>query len=51
MENEVLTLAKPRKSGLIHLIFSRFFVIVILLAVQIAMVITIYVKLYQYLLL
>ena len=49
MENEVLTLAKPRKSGLIHLIFSRFFVIVILLAVQIAMVITIYVKLYQYL--
>ena len=49
MENEVLTLAKPRKSGLIHLIFSRFFVIVILLAVQIALVITIYVKLYQYL--
>ena len=49
MENEVLTLAKPRKSGLIHLIFSRFFVIVILLAVPIALVITIYVKLYQYL--
>ena len=37
--DEVLTLAKPRKKGLVSLIFSRFFVIVILLAIQIAFIV------------
>ena len=49
MEEEVLRLAKPRKKNLMHLIFSRFFVIVLLLALQVTLVVMIYVKLYQYL--
>ncbi len=40
MNNEVLTLGKPRKKGLMGLIFSRFFVIVILLALQVALVVS-----------
>ena len=43
MENEVLMLSKPRKKGLIHLLFSRFFLIVILLAVQVMLIVSIYV--------
>ncbi len=37
--NETLTLAKPRKKGLLSLIFSRFFVIIIMLAIQIALIV------------
>ena len=42
-------LAKPRKKGLLHLVFSRFFVIVILLALQIAVTISFYVWLRDFL--
>ena len=48
MENETLSLAKPRKGGLVSLIFSRFFVIVILLALQVALVVLVYMKLFEY---
>ena len=40
--SEIYRLAKPRKKGLFHLIFSRFFVIVLLIAVQVALVISFY---------
>ena len=40
--DEVLTLAKPKKKGLLRLIFSRFFIIVGLLILQILMVISFY---------
>ena len=40
--SNITRLAKPRKKGLLHLIFSRFFVIVLLLIVQIVLVISIY---------
>lgn len=40
--SDVYRLAKPRKKGLLSLVFSRFFVIVILLIVQILMVISFY---------
>ena len=45
MENEenVVRLAKPRKKGLLHLIFSRFFVIALLLALQVAIIVVAYV--------
>ena len=46
--DEVLTLAKPRKKGLVSLIFSRFFVIVILLAIQIAFIVVFNVWLHDY---
>ena len=49
MDGEVLSLAKPRKKGLLGLIFSRFFVIMILLAIQVILVVVIYVNLVQYL--
>ena len=40
--DEVYRLAEPRKKGLIHLIFSRFFIIVVLLILQILMTISFY---------
>ena len=40
--SDIYRLAKPRKKGLIHLLFSRFFVIVLLLIVQILLVISFY---------
>ena len=40
--DEVVRLAKPRKKGLLHLIFSRFFLIVGLLVLQILLVISFY---------
>ena len=40
--DDVVRLAKPRKKGLFHLIFSRFFVIVFLLGIQIGLVISFY---------
>ena len=40
--NDVLRLAEPRKKGLVHLIFSRFFLIVLLLAAQILLTISFY---------
>lgn len=40
--NDVVSLAKPRKKGLLHLIFSRFFLIVGLLILQLLIVITFY---------
>jgi len=40
--SDVYRLAKPRKKGLIHLVFSRFFVIVLLLIVQVLLVISFY---------
>ena len=39
--SDIYRLAKPRKKGLIHLVFSRFFVI-LLLAAQLAFVISFY---------
>ncbi|MBQ9065246.1 MAG: cardiolipin synthase [Blautia sp.] len=41
-ESDVYRLAKPRKKGLLRLIFSRFFVIVLLLIVQILITISLY---------
>lgn len=45
MENEenVVRLAKPRKKGILRLIFSRFFVIALLLALQVAIIVVAYV--------
>ena len=40
--SDVYRLAKPRKKGLIHLVFSRFFVIVVLLVVQLLLVFSFY---------
>lgn len=40
--SDIYRLAKPRKKGLIHLLFSRFFVIVLLLIVQLLLVISFY---------
>ena len=40
--DDVVRLAKPRKKGLLHLVFSRFFLIVGLLVLQILLVISIY---------
>ena len=42
MSDEVYRLAEPRKPGLLHLLFSRFFLIVVLLLVQIALVFSFY---------
>ena len=41
-EGKVIRLAKPLKKGLLRLVFSRFFVFVILLAAQIALMIFVY---------
>jgi len=43
MEEESLRLAKPIKKGLLHLVFSRFFIFILLILVQVAIVVTIYV--------
>ena len=40
--NEVYRLAEPRKNGLLHLVFSRFFVILLLVALQVVLVILFY---------
>ena len=44
MDNEenVVRLAKPQKKGLLSLVFSRFFVIVLLLVVQVVLVVGVY---------
>ncbi|MGN1399153.1 MAG: cardiolipin synthase [Erysipelotrichaceae bacterium] len=47
-EEEVYRLAKPKRKGLLPLIFSRFMLIVLLLILQIALVITFYGWLNQY---
>lgn len=49
MDNDVMILAKPRKKGLFGLLFSRFFVIVILLALQIGLIVLVYIRLYEFL--
>ena len=41
-EERVVRLAKPLKKGLLHLIFSRFFVIILLLVLQILILIAAY---------
>ena len=45
MENEenVVRLAKPKRKGLLSLIFSRFFVIALLLAIQVGVIIVAYI--------
>ena len=40
--SDIYRLAKPRKKGLIHLVFSRFFVILLLLVAQLAVVVRFY---------
>ena len=40
--SDVYRLAKPRKKGLIHLLFSRFFLIVLLLLVQVFFIVSFY---------
>ena len=42
MENEVLRLARQRKRGLLHLIFSRFFAFVLLLLLQVVLILSVY---------
>ena len=46
--DETFRLAKPRKKGIFHLLFSRFFVIVILLALQVALTVSFYLWLYDF---
>ena len=41
-EKEIFRLAKPRKKGLLQLIFSRFLIIVLLLALQVLLYLTIF---------
>ena len=40
--SDIYRLAEPRKKGLLHLIFSRFFVIILLIALQLGMYISFY---------
>ncbi|MBO4898051.1 MAG: cardiolipin synthase [Clostridia bacterium] len=40
--SEILRLAEPRKKGLLHLLFSRFFVIVLLILLQVALYVFLY---------
>ena len=40
--DETFRLAKPRKKGIFNLLFSRFFVIVVLLAIQVALTVSFY---------
>ena len=48
-DNDILRLAKPRKKGLWRLIFSRFFVILSLIVLQIAIVYYMFVRFSRYL--
>ena len=41
---KTVRLAKPKKKGLMHLVFSRFFIIAILLALQVAVMFLVYFK-------
>jgi len=41
-DNEIYRLAKPPKKGLLHLVFSRFFLILVLVALQLLMVVSFY---------
>lgn len=47
-ENGIYRLAKPKKKGLLHLVFSRFFVIVLLLLLQVVLFVGFYRWLYGY---
>ena len=40
--NDVYRLAKPRKKGLLHLVFSRFFLILLLVLLQLLLVVAVY---------
>ncbi|MBQ7535077.1 MAG: hypothetical protein IJT43_05590, partial [Stomatobaculum sp.] len=42
-EERVVRLAKPIKSGLLHLLFSRFLIIALLLVLELALIISVYV--------
>ncbi len=48
-EHEVMRLAKPKKKGLLRLIFSRFFVILSLIILQIAIIYSVFAKFAQFL--
>ena len=47
-DNEIYRLAKPKKKGLLPLIFSRFFVIVLLLLLQVVLLVGLYLWLNDY---
>ena len=47
-DTNIIRLAKPRKKGILSFIFSRFLFIAILLGLQVALYISIFVWLYQY---
>ena len=47
-EEVVCRLAKPRKKGLLSLIFSRFMIIAILLVLEVALIVSIYFFLYEH---
>ena len=47
-ENEIFRLAKPKKKGFLHLLFSRFFVIVLLLLLQVVLLAGFYLWLNDY---
>ncbi|MBQ9662106.1 MAG: cardiolipin synthase [Oscillospiraceae bacterium] len=49
MEENVVRLAKPRKKGLLYLVFSRFFIIALLIALQIAFYVMLAMWLREYL--
>ena len=42
MNDEIYRLAEPKKKGLLHLLFSRFLVIVLLILLQIALIVSFY---------
>ena len=48
MKEEIFRLVKPRKKGLLRLVFSRFLFIIILIVVQVLILTTLYYWLYQY---
>ena len=48
MEEQVFRLAKPKKKGILPLIFSRFFLIFLLLIVEVLIIVVGYIMLYDY---
>ena len=47
MNDNVYRLAEPKKKGILHLLFSRFLIIVLLILLQVALIVVIYVWLFQ----
>ena len=44
IEESIVSLAKPMRKGILRLLFSRFFVIAILLVLQVALIVMVYIQ-------